>query len=135
MLDFTKDLNKFYLSHKALHENDNDWDGFTWINAEDSQHSTISFMRKSRSGRDKIIAVLNFAAADHKDYRIGVPSDGEYEIIFTTDAEKYGGEGKLNGSFKAMKGKTGVFDYYINADLPGLSSMYLKKAAKKRKAK
>jgi len=133
MLDFTKDLSKFYQTHKAFHENDNDWDGFTWINAEDSQNSTISFMRKSRSGRDKVIAVLNFAAADHESYRIGVPTLGDYEIIFTTDAEKYGGEGRLTGSIKAKKGKTGDFDYYIEADLPGLSSMYLKKVAKKRK--
>ncbi|MBR2915978.1 MAG: 1,4-alpha-glucan branching protein GlgB [Clostridia bacterium] len=134
MKDFTKDLNKFYSSHKSFYENDSDWDGFKWINAGDSEHSTISFMRISRSRREKIIAVLNFAAKDHKEYYIGVPSAGEYEVIFTTDDIKYGGEGKIKGPFKAEKGKTGDFDYYIKADLPALSSMYLKKSAKSRKA-
>lgn len=135
MLEFTKDLNKFYKSHKAFYENDCDWDGFKWINAEDWQHSTISFIRKSRSGRDRIIAVLNFAATNHQNYKIGVPSAGNYEVVFTTDDKKYGGDGKLSGIFKAVKGKIGDFDYYITADLPGLSSMYLKKSAAKRKAK
>ncbi len=134
MKDFTRDLNKFYSSHKSFHENDSDWNGFKWINAGDSEHSVISFMRISRSKREKIIAVLNFAARDHKEYYIGVPSAGEYEVIFTTDDIKYGGEGKIKGPFKAEKGKTGDFDYYIKADLPALSSMYLKKSAKSRKA-
>ncbi len=134
MKDFTKDLNKFYSSHKSFYENDSDWDGFKWINAGDSEHSTISFMRISRSRREKIIAVLNFAAKDHEEYYIGVPAPGEYEVIFTTDDIKYGGEGKIKGPFKAEKGKTGDFDYYIKADLPALSSMYLKKSAKSRKA-
>ncbi len=134
MKEFTKDLNKFYSSHKSFHENDSDWNGFKWINAEDGEHSVISFMRISRSKREKIIAVMNFAAREHKEYCIGVPSAGEYEVIFTTDDIKYGGEGKVKGSFKAKKGKTGEFNYYIKADLPPLSSMYLKKSAKSRKA-
>ena len=134
MKDFTKDLNKFYSSHKSFYENDSDWNGFKWINAEDGEHSVISFMRISKSKREKIIAVMNFAAKEHKEYYIGVPSSGEYEVIFTTDDIKYGGEGKIKGPFKAKKGKTGDFDYYIKADLPPLSSMYLKKSAKSRKA-
>ena len=133
MLEFTKDLNKFYLSHKAFYENDSDWDGFQWINPGDSEHSTISFIRKSRSGRDKIIAVLNFAAQEHKAYKVGVWQGGEYEIIFTSDDAKYGGEGKAKGIFKAKKGKTGDFNYYIEVDLPQLSSLYLKKKAARRK--
>ncbi len=133
MLEFTRDLNKFYTSHKAFYENDSDWDGFEWINPGDSEHSTISFIRKSHSGRDKIIAVLNFAAQEHKAYKVGVWQSGEYEIIFTSDDEKYGGEGKAKGTFKAKKGKTGDFDYYIEVDLPQLSSMYLKKKAARRK--
>lgn len=133
MLSFTKDLNKFYSSHKSFYENDSDWDGFKWINAEDGEHSTISFMRISRSGREKIIAVMNFAAVSHKNYCIGVPAAGEYEIMLSTENEKYGGDGNYQETYKAKKGKTGDFDYYIEADLPALSSMYLRKKAVKRK--
>ncbi len=134
MLDFTRDLNKFYIKHKSFHENDSDWDGFEWINPEDGEHSTISFIRKSRSGREKIIAVLNFAATEHKGYCVGVPTAGEYEVLFTTDDVKYGGEGIIKGTYKAKKGKTREFDYYIQLDIPQLSSVYLKKKATKSKS-
>ncbi len=133
MLNFTKDLNKFYKKHRAFYENDSNWDGFMWINPSDGEHSTISFMRTSLSGREKIIAVLNFAAVEHKGYCVGVPQDGEYEVMLTTDDEKYGGDGKIKGTYAATRGNTGELDYYIRLDLPALSSVYLKKKAARRK--
>ena len=136
MLEFTKELNKFYKKHKAFYENDSDWDGFAWINPGDTEHSTISFIRKSRSGREKIIAIMNFAAAEHKNYKVGVPYSGEYEVVLSSDDKRFGGGDGFKKVYKAQKEKADDFDYSIELDLPALSAAYLKhKGALRKKTK
>ncbi len=132
--DFVRDLNQYYAKSRSMHENDTDWDGFEWINAEDGEHSVVSFIRSSRSKRDKTIVVLNFAATEHKKYRIGVPSGGEYEVVLGSEAVAYGGDCKKFKKFKAKKQKYGRFEYCIELDLPELSAFYIKKAKTSKKA-
>jgi len=50
MQDYVRDLNKLYRSEKALYEVDFHYDGFEWIDCNDTEHSIISFMRKARTG-------------------------------------------------------------------------------------
>ncbi len=132
---FVKDLNNYYVKSRSMHENDSDWEGFEWINAEDGEHSVISFIRSSRSKRDKTIVVLNFAATEHKNYRIGVPSSGEYEVVLGSENKIYGGECGEFKKYKAKKQKYGNFDYSIELDIPELSAFYIKKAKTVKKAK
>lgn len=135
--NFVKDLNEYYKHSKSMHENDSDWDGFKWINQNDSEHSVISFMRISRSKRDKTIVAANFAAQEYRDYEIGVPSAGTYEAVLDTNRDIYGGTGKTVKTFKAVKKPYGDFKYTISVTLPELSAMYIRKkstAAKKKKA-
>ncbi len=124
---FTADLNNFYKKEKALHQNDSDWEGFEWINAEDWERSVISFIRQSRSKRDKTIVVLNFAAQDHEKYVIGVPSKGDWEIVLSSEDKAYGGclENRI---LTAKRQNYGRFKYVIEVDLPQLSGVYIKKA-------
>ncbi|MBR5155879.1 MAG: 1,4-alpha-glucan branching protein GlgB [Clostridia bacterium] len=131
---FTADLNAYYSKNRSMYENDDDWDGFEWINAEDGENSVISFIRYSRSKRDKTIVVLNFAATEHKKYQIGVPAAGEYEVVLGSDNEIYGGDCKKFKKLKAKKQKYGRFNYVIELDLPELSAFYIKKAKAKSKA-
>ena len=42
-------LNRFYKSHKALWENDRDWDGFQWLVADDNYNNVLVFRRTDRS--------------------------------------------------------------------------------------
>ncbi len=132
--DFTRDLNAYYCKNRSMYENDDDWDGFEWINAEDGEHSVVSFIRYSRSKRDKTIVVLNFAAAAHKKYQIGVPGAGEYEVVLGSENVIYGGESKRFKKLKAKKKKYGRFNYCLELDLPELSAFYIKKAKTERKA-
>ena len=37
-------LNRFYKSHKALWENDRDWDGFQWLVADDNYNNVLVFL-------------------------------------------------------------------------------------------
>ncbi len=130
---FAKDLNAFYKNNKSMHENDSDWNGFSWINESDSEHSVVSFIRTSKSGRDKTIVVANFAASEHKDYEVGVPSAGVYTIVLDTNDESYGGSTKAAKTYKAVKKKSEKFKYSITLDLNELSALYLKKERKTKK--
>ena len=47
MLEYVKELLRIYRKYPCMHEIDNDWGGFEWINADDAERSTYSFIRKS----------------------------------------------------------------------------------------
>ena len=94
--DFFKELNKFYLENKPLYELDASWKGFDWIHHDDYINSVIAFKRTDSDGNE-IIAVCNFQPVKHEKYYIGVPKYGLYDEIFSSDAEKFGGTGVLNG--------------------------------------
>lgn len=130
--NFVKDLNLFYKSNRSMHENDYDWDGFLWINPSDSTNSVVSFMRISKSKRDKTIVVLNFAAKQHKDYEIGVYASGDYEVVLNSDAAEYGGSSCSLPTLHATKTNLENFKYSIKLTLPELSAMYIKKKRKRR---
>ncbi len=96
MHDFVKDLNHLYLSEPALYEVDFHYEGFEWIDCNDTEHSIVSFIRKGKDWRDMLIFVCNFTPAVHDNYRIGAPVDVAYVEIFNSDSEKYGGSNVLN---------------------------------------
>ena len=133
--DFVKDLNFFYKNNKSMHENDADWNGFSWINESDSEHSVISFIRTSKSKRDKTIVVANFAATEYKKYEVGVPTAGNYTVALNTDDSVYGGSNQEKLSYKAVPKKSGKFRYSISLNLPELSALYIKKERNQSKKK
>ena len=95
MLQYSKNLNKFYVENKAMWEVDFDWSGFEWINCNDNENSVISFIRKAADG-SFVIAVCNFTPEVRHDYRIGVPLPGAYVEVFNSDADEFGGSNVLN---------------------------------------
>ena len=88
-------LNRFYKSHKALWENDRDWDGFQWLVADDNYNNVLVFRRTDRSGKS-LVAVINFSPVAVEGYRFGVPPKAQYEELFNTDEERWGGSGVTN---------------------------------------
>lgn len=119
---FFTELNKFYLASEALYGDDDGWDGFEWIAADDADKNSLAFIRKC--GKSEIIAAINFSGADIK-YRIGVEKGG-YKVVFDSDKQIYGGDGKsrkriYNAEAKSSNGK----DYSIEIDMPKLSFKYL----------
>ncbi len=130
--EYVRELNGFYASHKSMYENDGNWDGFSWINAGDRDRNTVSFIRKSESGKEKTIVVANFAAKAHEKYRLGVPSGGWYKTVLNTDSRKFGGKSCDEPMyFKAEKIPSDGFKYSIVTELPELCAMYIKKTNKK----
>ena len=96
MLAYSKALNKFYVDNKALWQVDFDWNGFQWIDCNDSENSIIALVRRAEDPSDFIICVHNFTPEVRHSYRIGVPTKGTYVEVFNSDEEAYGGSGVLN---------------------------------------
>ena len=88
-------LNRFYKSHKALWENDRDWDGFQWLVADDNSNNVLVFRRTARDGKSLVLAV-NFSPVALEGYRFGVPPKARYEEVFNTDDAQWGGSGVTN---------------------------------------
>jgi 1,4-alpha-glucan branching enzyme len=93
---FVQDLNKLYREKPALHELDFDADGFRWIDANDSEQSVISFLRRGRDAAKPVIAAFNFTPVPRHGYRLGVPDAGFWREILNSDADVYGGGGQGN---------------------------------------
>jgi len=92
---FIKDLNRFYLKHDELWELDDSWDGFSWIDPDDRDRNLLSFKRKNSRG-DELIVISNFAAIGHLDYYTRLSESEKYELLFSSDNESYGGNGRAS---------------------------------------
>ena len=120
------DLNTLYKNQKALHYYDFDHDGFEWIDCNDTDQSVLSYLRKDND--NEIIVVLNFTPVIRENYRIGVPSDGAYEIILNSDSEYYAGSNA--GSHSLIQTETISWmdrPYSLSITLPPLAALILKR--------
>jgi len=123
---YIKDLNHFYKKEKALYSKDHSWDGFSWIDADNAAQSILIYLRTCASGLHKDIVVLNFKPSYYKEFRIGVPKDGWYIEVFTTDREEYGGCGIVNKEpLKAEKIPYHGMKYSVSVKLPSLGGLVL----------
>ena len=97
--NYFKVLNKFYKENSALWELDNKEDGFKWIDADNSEKSIFSFIRKGKKEDNLLIFVLNFTPITYYDFEVKVPHAGEYEEVLNSDSIEFGGSGQtLEGS-------------------------------------
>jgi 1,4-alpha-glucan branching enzyme len=121
------DLNALYRREPALSEQDYDWTGFEWIDANDWEHSAVSFMRKAKDPQDYLIVVANFTPVVREGYRVGVPELCMYKEILNSDAERYFGGNVGNGlGLPAQPQKWQTQPYSIEVTLPPLAIVILK---------
>ncbi len=123
----TRDLNRLLASEPALHQVDFDWQGFEWLDANDSDNSVYSFIRRGKNPDDLLLIVLNATPVVRYGYRIGVPRSGHYEEVLNTDAAVYGGSnvGNLGGMHSAEHAWMGRRDS-LALTLPPLAAVFLK---------
>ncbi len=101
-LDFVKALNHLYRDTPALWQNDQNWDGFHWLDADNARQSILMFRRTGSKKTEAVTVLLNFQPDVYQDYRIGVPAPGNYRELFCSDRQEFGGSGKGNpGVLKA----------------------------------
>ncbi len=124
---WVQDLNQLYRAEKALYELDFDHAGFRWIDANDVEQSTLSFLRKGRSADNVILAVFNFTPVPHLNYRLGVPHGGEWIEILNSDAIDYGGSGYGNKGLVIAEPKPFHGQRFsLNLVLPPLGAVFFK---------
>jgi 1,4-alpha-glucan branching enzyme len=117
-----KDLNRLYCSNPAMHQFDTSQEGFQWIDCDDAQNSTYSFIRRSSDRDDFFVVVLNFTPVVRENFQIGVPNAGYYREAFNTDADIYGGSnlGNKGGMYSEPVAWHG-FENSISITLPPLA--------------
>jgi len=126
---WVRDLNTFYRGHPALHERDAEPGGFEWIDCTDSQRSIVSFARKGRDPSHEVVFVCNFTPEPRHNYRIGVPSGGEWKEALNGDAALYGGSGQGNfGGVSAAPLPMHGHPWSLNLVLPPLAMIALEQA-------
>jgi len=125
--DYVRDLNMLYRTEKAMHEIDFSYDGFEWINCNDRDNSTVSFLRKGSKPEDTLVFVCNFTPVVRSGYRIGVPYDTYYREILNSDSEMYGGSnvGNFGGVRANPEGHDGR-PYSIDICVPPLAVVIFK---------
>jgi 1,4-alpha-glucan branching enzyme len=126
---FIKDLNQLYQNEPALYEDDFEWTGFTWIDANDSDNSVFSFMRNAKSTDEFIVVVSSFTPIPRQNYRIGVPKPGFYQEILNSDSEYYWGSNVGNdGGRHTDDAASHGHPYSLSLTLPPLATIMLKLA-------
>jgi 1,4-alpha-glucan branching enzyme len=121
------DLNRILREEKALHELDFDPAGFSWIDANDTENSVLSLIRRGRSSDDILIAIFNFTPVPRTNYQIGVPKAGRWTELLNSDAPLYGGSGQGNlGAVDAMPVSMHGHLHSVTLTLPPLGALFLK---------
>ena len=122
------DLNTLYTQTPALYRHEFDPQGFEWLDCSDREQSILSYIRKD--GEHYVIAIFNFTPVPRENYRIGVPELAQYQIIFSSDSQFYGGSNV--GNFPVLESDVIPWSdraYSLSVNLPPLSGIVLQKAA------
>ena len=127
MIKWTRDLNHLYTSEPALYERDLDWQGFQWIEANDADNSTFSYMRFASDRSNFVVIALNFTPIPRQGYRIGVPAAGFYKELINSDGAIYGGTNVgNNGGVSSKPEQWREWQHSLDVPIPPLGMIVLK---------
>jgi 1,4-alpha-glucan branching enzyme len=117
-----RDLNQRYRDLPALHELDNEADGFEWIVGDDSRQSVFVWLRKGRASGARCLVVMNFTPEVRQAYRVRVPVGGPWREVLNTDAAIYGGSNVGNAGVVVAEAADDGFA--LTLTLPPLATMF-----------
>ncbi|MCR5055044.1 MAG: 1,4-alpha-glucan branching protein GlgB [Lachnospiraceae bacterium] len=117
--DYMRELLHLYKKYPAFYELDCSWEGFEWINANDSYRGIFSFVRKAKKSKDKILVVCNFTPMAYDDYRVGVPENKKLTLLLSSEDPKFGGtDEKRKKTYTPAKSECDGKKYSIAYPLP-----------------
>ena len=122
---FVADLNKVYRSQPALYELAFRSEGFQWVEYGDPENSVFAYLRRGNKPEEEILVVLNLTPVV-RDYRVGVPTEGLWEVIMNSDDLAYGGSGVKQETALSQAREWMGYDNSINLKLPPLGGLILK---------
>ncbi len=91
MRELVRELNRLYRLQPALHQRDLAGEGFTWIDCDNHDESTLAFLRHGADPDEHLLICCNFTPIVRHACRVGVPSHRGYVELFNSDAASYGG--------------------------------------------
>jgi len=128
---FFQAANEMYLKYPQLWEEDFDWEGFQWLEADDNTANTVAFLRKDKKG-DALIIAVNFSPVHRKGYRLGVPVPGRYGVVLNSDDTAFGGSGDGDkSSIPSEDIPCQGMDQSITIDLPAMAGVVYRCVRKK----
>ncbi|OPX81060.1 MAG: 1,4-alpha-glucan branching enzyme GlgB [Pelotomaculum sp. PtaB.Bin013] len=125
--DYVMEVNKLYLREKSLWEEDHCWQGFEWIDADNSAQSVFVFQRRTAGSNEFVVVAINLLTQAYPVFRIGVPEPGIYTVVLNTDAAKYGGSGFMEQeTLPAEEVPWHNCNYSVVLQMPPLGGLILK---------
>eukprot|EP00922_Rhytidocystis_sp_ex-Travisia-forbesii_P032249 GHVS01047962.1.p1 GENE.GHVS01047962.1~~GHVS01047962.1.p1 ORF type:complete len:670 (+),score=79.19 GHVS01047962.1:304-2313(+) len=126
---WVSDLLAVYKYHKALHAGDDESWNFKWVDCDNAKDNIVAFIRSYMDWYNDIVVVANFSGVDLRNYPIGVPHGGEWEVLLNSDDWRYGGAmvgpGNLTRVHATQGGRIG-WPYCLWMDVPAFGCLYLK---------
>ena len=120
------DLNKLYVQLPELWEQDQEPNGFSWIDNGNADANLVSFIRRDCAG-NPLVAVVNFSGAPHHELVLGMPEGGTWEEVLNTDGIEYGGSGVGNfGEVLADGPQTHSQLHSAKVSVPPLGGIWLR---------
>src|SRR5947209_8086371 len=121
------DLNRQYREQPALALSDTASEGFAWVEAHDSERSTLSWIRRDPDHRELLLIACNFTPNVYRNVRLGVERAGWWREILNSDAREYGGSGQGNfGGVETSPFPSQGFPCTVALTLPPLGVVALK---------
>ena len=137
MQEYVKKLLHLYKRCPALYQNDQSYEGFEWVNANDAERSIFSFIRKMPgTWKGAYLFICNFTPMERPDYCVGVPQLGYYREMLssfslTTEDDTFESAEEKNSRiatarrFKAIKKECDGRPYRLNIPLRPYESLII----------
>ncbi len=109
---FIEALNRFYMENATLWALDTTSEGICFQDFSKWEENIIAFCRTSKAA-DKLWVVCNFSGIPYANYTLPLDEKASYEIVLSTDATQYGGEGRVSQRNNTI-------------NLPPLTTIYMK---------
>jgi 1,4-alpha-glucan branching enzyme len=123
---FVKELNNIYKMSPALYQKSFVQEGFEWIDASNYEQSILIFMRKGAKVKDTIVVAMNLTPIPRETYRIGLPFNGKWKEVFSSDSLDYFGSGLRNEFIHVEKVKYHNQLFSAEVTLPPLGGIIIK---------
>lgn len=131
---YTAALNHLYKNTPALWQDDQTWEGFHWLDANDAAQSILLYRRTGKRKTQAVTVLLNFQPTVYSGFRIGVPYPGQYQEIFCSDGTAFGGSGKGNPEpIQAEPIPCHGEKYSVAVEVPPIGGLILQRLATNKK--